>query len=174
MEIRKEGYAHSVESVAKNALHNNFNPDLAKFGLYPWSEEGFTTLHLALTTTPKLDEFSFSKSVVNQFSQALQSHTFRDAVTWTIAGAIIMEDETLKVNGLDPVYRRFMLDLALGVTADDYHRFSENYLLEHSYNNKNASYPVLSNPTVYESRAKWLQTLQLQLRQPAPIGAAIS
>ncbi len=170
-EIVKKEYVHSVKSVAKEMFESFFPPDYIKSLWQIHHVENYLSSFrkiMKMGYENGRDDSSFSHKVISELIKKgdvnKQVEDSTDAVPWTIAVAILTEDESIK--GLSDTRLRFIFDLAIGVAADDYHE-------RHIGTKRNAAYEKdpefkeeLSKYSAHwKTESEWWEKFQDKLRQ---------
>jgi hypothetical protein len=165
MQIRKEGYTHSVEAVATELLTPNYSIDR-----FPFVGTYLPLLRSALDPKqrPGRDEMVFSHYVLSLVKPHIERHTYSgiDSVPMTVAVAIHNGEQALEVGGLHPFFKRFLFDLFLGVAVDDYTHRKEHTARNAAYdNNFDDRRNLLDYTDNWKAYAEYYRTFQGKLRQ---------
>lgn len=180
MEIRADGYKNSVATVAIELMGPEYidrrscTPRKLKFSDYEWEStyQPWVDKYLPLLRTgldPEhlsgRDEVSFSHkalaAVTPHINRGIQYAA--EGVSWTVALAILNNEPALAVEGIQPVYLRYLFDLALGVAVEDLQK-------RHEGAKRNYAYGVVKVQNgedwarIWQSRANRYSSFQEMLR----------
>lgn len=126
MEIRTEGYEHSVEEVSLIILGNShrsgdlFHP----YSINPYYADFLEAIkpNIAPSERSGRDSVTFCHHIIHPLIEKVRDlHGYiqaSDSVPWTIAAAITVHEP--HITTLSDFEKRFLLDLALGIPVTDY------------------------------------------------------
>lgn len=180
MEIRRDGYKNPIQTVAKELMGPDNIDRLASGKLklcdYRWDRtfRSWQEIYLPLLRTgldpkhvPGRDEVSFARkalaAVTPHINRGIQFAA--EGVSWTVALAILNNEPALAVEGMHPVYARYLFDLSLGVAVEDFRQRHEGARMNYDYGViqvKNGE----DWAKIWQARADYYAGFQQRLREP--------